>query len=102
MALYDVRANKKITEDFHFDINEEHARNIVQSIRRNSEDEQASISDLPDNWLMFPKQVQLFFLPSEMDSFMDFKKNYRPCSAYAIAIVIFSWLLELKLSFKGR
>lgn len=59
MALYDVKSNKKLTEDFHFDVNEPHMQCIVRKIRRpNNSPDDDYVSDLPNNWLDFPKQVK--------------------------------------------
>lgn len=60
MALYDLKLNKKITEDFHFDANQPHMRTIIESIQAEREDLVAPIPDVPPNWLRFPKQVRHF------------------------------------------
>ncbi len=52
MALYDLRANKKLTEDFHFDVNEEHCRALVRTIRRELDPPSAD-----EEWMAFPNQV---------------------------------------------
>ena len=63
LALFDTKINKKITEDFHFDINEPHMRKLIDSIQQNItavNDNATEISaDFPDNWLSFLKQVYL-------------------------------------------
>ena len=52
MALYDLKLNKKLTEDFHFDINEEHVRPSSRSF-----DEVDVDPMIPANWLSHPQQV---------------------------------------------
>jgi hypothetical protein len=59
MALYDVKLNKKITEDFHFDANEPHIRALIQSMQMNTDDQSDRFEEFPDisDWLSFPRQV---------------------------------------------
>lgn len=57
LALYDLKLNKKITEDFHFDINQPHMKAVIQSIHEHLDPDSESLLDIPPNWLAFPKQV---------------------------------------------
>lgn len=57
MALYDVKMNKKITEDFHFDANEPHIRALIQAMQTNADDQSEPFEDFPVGWLSFPRQV---------------------------------------------
>lgn len=61
MALYDLKMNKKITEDFHFDSNEPHIRALINSMQSNADDQSEAIEEFPANWLAFPRQVCLRF-----------------------------------------
>ncbi|XP_046447610.1 dedicator of cytokinesis protein 9-like isoform X2 [Daphnia pulex] len=56
LALYDLKLNKKITEDFHSDVNHPLMKAVIQSIQANS-DEPNKIFDIPGDWLAFPKQA---------------------------------------------
>lgn len=69
MALFDVRAGKKISEDFHFDINHDSMTQLINC--ENSNDingyvEVAKNCKVTKNWLFKQKQVNLmhffFFL----------------------------------------
>jgi hypothetical protein len=62
LALYDLKLNKKITEDFHSDVNHPIMKAVIQSIQANS-DEPNTIFDIPSDWLAFPKQVRVFVSP---------------------------------------
>jgi len=71
LALYDTKINKKITEDFHFDINEPHMRKIIDSIQQDvaaaaiDDDTTAIAIDVPDDFLSFMKQVNVHFVVNE-------------------------------------
>lgn len=72
MALYDLKLCRKITEDFHPDVNHPLMKAIVQSIQANN-DEPNVVCDIPSNWLAFPKQVQLFTFTLYFFRFLIFK-----------------------------
>ena len=67
MAVYDAREGRKLSEDFHYDPNPPHIRDMVpldalQAIDKlNSVDGkhrfQPKVKDLDEKWLTFPKQV---------------------------------------------
>ena len=57
MALYDVKLNKKITEDFHFDANDNHIRALIQAMQMNADDQLEPFDEFPADWLSFPRQV---------------------------------------------
>ena len=57
MALYDIKMNKKITEDFHFDVNEPHMKKLIESIQDDIQEDSETLSDFSRDWLSFPKQV---------------------------------------------
>jgi len=57
MALYDVKLNKKITEDFHFDANDIHIRALIQAMQMNADDQLEPFDEFPADWLSFPRQV---------------------------------------------
>lgn len=66
LALYDVKANKKITEDFHFDVNQPHIRAWFQPIQVNAwvNDPLYPVPEVSTDWLSFPKQVSVI-LPNK-------------------------------------
>ena len=57
LALYDLKLNKKITEDFRADANHPIMKAVIQSLQVNS-DEPNPVTDIPNDWLAFPKQVR--------------------------------------------
>uniref|UniRef100_A0A0P6E5D7 Dedicator of cytokinesis protein n=2 Tax=Daphnia magna TaxID=35525 RepID=A0A0P6E5D7_9CRUS len=56
LALYDLKLNKKISEDFHSDINHPLIKAAIQSMQSNSH-ELNTVFDIPSDWLAFPKQA---------------------------------------------
>ncbi|XP_022671033.1 dedicator of cytokinesis protein 9-like isoform X3 [Varroa destructor] len=79
MAIYDVRRMRKVSEDFHFDVNHPYIRNMLPKTRKNSASasgtgystnnnaEEATVTvaavqtlgfkDLGEEWLAFPRQA---------------------------------------------
>ncbi|XP_046588426.1 dedicator of cytokinesis protein 9 isoform X5 [Neodiprion lecontei] len=65
LCLFDVRNGRKLTENFHFDINNEVVRNISKElspvgIMTEKEEDvplPEEIKNLPKEWLMYPKQA---------------------------------------------
>ncbi|XP_046736743.1 dedicator of cytokinesis protein 9 isoform X7 [Diprion similis] len=65
LCLFDVRNGRKLTENFHFDINNEVVRNIAKElspvgIMTEKEEDvplPEEIKSLPKEWLMYPKQA---------------------------------------------
>ncbi|XP_012262836.2 dedicator of cytokinesis protein 9 isoform X6 [Athalia rosae] len=65
LCLFDVRNGRKLTENFHFDINHEVVRDIAKelspvSIMSENEEDIAlpdDLKSLPKEWLMYPKQA---------------------------------------------
>lgn len=62
LALYDVKINKKITEDFHFDVNQPHIKTIIQTLQSNEPAD--AVVDVPADWLAFPRQVNNQYGPN--------------------------------------
>lgn len=65
LALFDVRNGRKLTENFHFDINHEIVRDIPKELSPDGimteKDDVAvpeELKNLPKEWLMHPKQVR--------------------------------------------
>lgn len=78
LALYDLKLNKKISEDFHSDANHPLLKAAIQSMQPNS-NEPNTVDDIPRDWLAFPKQVRVLFLLSI--------SNYCHCACLLIAYV---------------
>lgn len=61
LALFDVRQNRKLTENFHFDVNHSKVREMLP----NDENEEntikkslsSEIANLPDEWIIYPKRA---------------------------------------------
>jgi len=68
LALFDVRSGKKITEDFHFDINHDSVTQLLNHENKNDDQsyiEVAKNCKVTKNWLFKQKQVsfmKLYFL----------------------------------------
>lgn len=95
LALYDTKINKKITEDFHFDINEPHIRKIIDSIQQDttSADENAtSFSDFPNDWLSFPKQVNLFHFFQILTLQPNYSRNEQQ---FLLVLLQFNWSIQV-------
>ena len=108
LALYDIKANKKITEDFHFDVNQPHARALLQSsVRQEGGDSAVSppIPEVPSDWLAFPKQVKTnsFFIFREAIFIAHFQLGFscRPSLPSAIVIATCLWSFESRRSFRA-
>lgn len=64
-ALYDVSRGCKISEDFHFDVNNPMARSLLSRAKKKSDDPKEcvgtslplSLSGIPEEWIAHPKQV---------------------------------------------
>lgn len=67
LSLFDVRNGRKLTENFHFDVNNEIVRDMAKELSPDGvmteRDEDFSLPDeiknLPKEWLMYPKQAIL-------------------------------------------
>lgn len=63
LALYDVKAGRKLTENFYFDLNEKHARNLLNSNKDlkeqpySNEDGNNFLHDVTTEWVMHPRQA---------------------------------------------
>ena len=64
-ALYDVSRSCKLSEDFHFDMNNPMARNLLSRNKKKPDDVKEnigislplSLSGIPEEWIAHPKQV---------------------------------------------
>uniref|UniRef100_A0A286XFM1 Dedicator of cytokinesis 10 n=1 Tax=Cavia porcellus TaxID=10141 RepID=A0A286XFM1_CAVPO len=89
VALYDLRVSRKISADFHVDLNHAVVRQMLPGVPATLENgnidiitprqsEEPHIKELPEEWLKFPKQVVLLFTfdrPENSFSSLAFKKN---------------------------
>ncbi|XP_014295486.1 dedicator of cytokinesis protein 9 isoform X2 [Microplitis demolitor] len=64
LSLFDARNGKKLSENFHFDINHEIVRDIIQQLSPVSEltdNDKAELpsefKNIPDNWIKYPNQA---------------------------------------------
>ena len=70
LALYDVKAGRKLTENFYFDLNEKHAREMRQlkcsngesilgtpPMKNGKKNGSADGGDFPMEWIMYPRQA---------------------------------------------
>ncbi|XP_069677061.1 dedicator of cytokinesis protein 9 isoform X1 [Periplaneta americana] len=63
LALYDTKQGRKLTENFHFDVNHSQVRSMVPCTSKSgSEDElknllPSELQQVPEEWLMYPKQA---------------------------------------------
>lgn len=66
LALYDARSGKKVTEDFHFDLNHEAVRDLVKDnectkslVENFSYDVKLDVNLLTEEWFRSKRQVSL-------------------------------------------
>jgi hypothetical protein len=63
LALFDAKQGRKLTENFHFDVNHPQVRNMVPCVSKNGSDDKcrtlllSELPQVPEEWLMYPKQV---------------------------------------------
>ena len=70
LSLYDVQKGCKISEDFHFDLNNPMVRNLLIKSKKKQDDVNnkgigikafpLSLAGVPEEWLAYPKQVGSF------------------------------------------
>lgn len=67
LGLFDARNGRKLTENFHFDINHEIVRDMARElsptgITTETEDITlpGELKNIPSDWIKYPKQVRLF------------------------------------------
>lgn len=69
LCLYDAKAGRKLTENFHFDLNSDYAREMLPKDSTNSEN-----TDLPDNvpreWILYPKNAVFNITSAHSDIFL--------------------------------
>lgn len=80
MALYDIKAGRKLTETFHFDLNENHAREMRQHNCTGAEKvngtptlkngKQNGASEYSTEWIMYPRQAVLNITVPHPDIFI--------------------------------
>jgi hypothetical protein len=64
LALYDAKQGRKLTENFHFDVNHPQVRSMVPSLLKNGSEDKpenvlpSELQQVPEEWLMYPKQVR--------------------------------------------
>lgn len=64
LALYDARSGRKLTENFHFDLNHDAVKDLVKDtectkslVENFSYDVKLDINQIPDDWFRSKKQV---------------------------------------------
>lgn len=60
MALFDIRSGKKVSEDFHFDINDDSVRSLLNCENENDKMEKIEIAkncEVKKEWLYKQKKV---------------------------------------------
>jgi hypothetical protein len=63
LALFDAKHGRKVTENFHFDVNHPQVQSMVPSISKNGSEDKvdnvlpSELQQIPEEWLVYPKQV---------------------------------------------
>lgn len=76
LCLFDVRNNRKLTENFYFDVNHPSIRTMLKTIlttelgEENHLDGLPDLQNLPEEWLLFPKQALLSVTNPHSDIFL--------------------------------
>lgn len=80
MALYDIKAGRKLTENFFFDLNENHARemrhcNGIEKVNgtptvKNGKNGNVDVNEYPTEWVMYPRQAILNVTAPHPDIFV--------------------------------
>lgn len=74
LALFDIKDGRKISADFHVDLNHDIVRHMIcpstgvisngtvsPSASRSKELEEPQIRGFPEKWMQYPKQVDLYY-----------------------------------------
>ncbi|XP_050738114.1 dedicator of cytokinesis protein 9-like isoform X2 [Eriocheir sinensis] len=77
-ALYDVSRGCKVSEDFHFDLNNPMARSLLSRAKKKSDDPKEnvgtslplSLSGIPEEWIAHPKQAVMSVTRPHSDVFL--------------------------------
>lgn len=80
LALYDARSGKKLSENFHFDLNHEAVRDLVKDtectkslVENFSYDVKLDVNQIPEEWFRSKRQVfKLIYIRKlvKLDAFM--------------------------------
>ncbi|XP_023704534.1 dedicator of cytokinesis protein 9 isoform X3 [Cryptotermes secundus] len=79
LALFDAKQGRKLTENFHFDVNHPQVRNMVPCISKNGAEDKpetllpSELQQVPEEWLMYPKQAVLSISNPHPDIFVVVK-----------------------------
>lgn len=80
LALYDARSGRKLTENFHFDLNHAAVKDLVKDaectkslVENFSYDVKLDVKQIPEDWFKSKKQVCEFM--SKMSEYMSIVKN---------------------------